>query len=98
LRSDAADPISKRWKDASAGDPASFAKVIIPDVVDDTIFQLLQAIDGGILTLSFTASDGRTVDLTAEGMSELAGWYLGIPGWRSTYSTERFTDHYSGLG
>ena len=98
LRPNAADPIAKRWKEAAAGDPESFAKVIIPDVVDDTVFQLLQAIDGGLLTLSFTASNGKKVDLTADGLGELAGWYLGIPGWRSMYSTERFTDYYSGLG
>ena len=97
LRPNAAGPTAKRWKEAAAGDPESFAKVIIPDVVDDTVFQLLQAIDGELVKLSFTASNGKTVDLTAEGLSELAGWYVGIPGWRSMYSQERFIDDYSDL-
>ena len=97
LRPNATHSIAKRWKEAAAGDPESFAKVIIPDVVDDTVFQLLQAIDGELVKLSFTASNGKTVDLTAEGLGELGGWYAGIPGWRSMYSHERFTDDYSDL-
>ena len=97
LRPSAADPIAKRWKEAAARDPESFAKVVISDVVDDTIFQLLQAIDGELVKLSFTASNGKTVDLTAEGLGELGGWYAGIPGWRSMYSQERFIDDYSDL-
>jgi hypothetical protein len=98
LRAQAVDPVAKRWKEAAhAGDAESFAKVIIPDVVDDTVFQLLRALDQGLLKLSFTASNGKKLDLTADGLGELGGWYAGIPGWRSTFSKERFIDDYSDL-
>jgi hypothetical protein len=42
--------------------------VLVPDIVDSTLFCLLHAIDDGLLKLSFTASNGRTVDLSAEGL------------------------------
>ena len=38
--------VAKRWRDALRnGTPETFVKVIIPDVVDETMFFLLQAID-----------------------------------------------------
>ena len=88
--------IAKRWKEAAAsGSPEAFAKVLIPDIVDDTMFYLLHAIDDGLLKLSFTASNGRTVDLSTEGISELAGWYMGSDEWRAKYAKERFVDDFS---
>jgi hypothetical protein len=93
LRPTVEAPVAKRWRLAARdGTTTTFARVLIPDIVDDTIFYLLQAIDEGILPLTFTASSGKTVDLTAEGRSELAGWYIGSPGWREMYSKERFVD------
>lgn len=90
--------IARRWREAAAsGSPESFAKVLIPDVVDDTLFYLLHAIDDGLLKLSFTASNGRTVDLSAEGLSELAGWYMGSDAWRAKYARERFFDDFYDL-
>ena len=73
LRPNAAGPTAKRWKETANGNPESFPKMIIADVVDDTIFELLRAIDEGLLKLSFTASNGKTVDLTAGGFGESAG-------------------------
>lgn len=73
------------------------ARVVIPDIVDETLFQLLRALDEGLLKLSFNSSNGEAVGLTEDGMDELAGWYMGVPGWRSTYSKERFVDDFSDL-
>jgi hypothetical protein len=85
--------IAKRWKEAAASSsPELFAKVLIPDIVDDTLFYLLHAIDDGFLKLSFTASNGKTVDLSTEGLSELAGWYIGSDAWRAKYAKERFVE------
>lgn len=85
--------MATRWKEAAAsGSPEVFANVLIPDVVDDTLFYLLHAIDDGRLRLSFTASNGNAVDLTREGLSELAGWYIGNDGWRAKYANERFAE------
>ncbi len=71
--------------------------VVIPDVVDDTVFYLLHEIDDAGLRLTYTASNGKTVDLTEEGLSELAGWYMGSGGWRAMFSQERFVDDFADL-
>jgi hypothetical protein len=91
----ARDSTARRWQQAATHQsPLEFARTIIPDVVDHTIFFLLQAIDGGDLKLMFTPSNAEAVDLTKEGLGELAGWYLGSDGWRATYSKERFVDDF----
>jgi hypothetical protein len=98
LRPTAVGPVAERWKKAARDQaPTEYARVLIPDVVDDTVFYLLHAIDEGVLPLAFTASNGRVVDLTTEGRSELAGWYMGSDGWRGMYSNERFVDDFSDL-
>lgn len=98
LRPSVQHPIANRWRDAAgAGTPESFASVLIPDVMDETIFYLLQAIDQGVLQLSFEAPTGKTVDLSTEGLGELSGWYAGH-GWREKYAKERFADNFPDLG
>ena len=90
--------VAKRWKQAGRdGNLESLASVLIPDIVDDTVFYLLNAIDQGLLQLSFTASNGKIVNLPADGLSELAGWYMGSGGWRAMYSQERYVDDFSDL-
>jgi hypothetical protein len=86
--------IAERWRKAATGhgNLDSIAKVLVPDIVDETLFHLLRAIDQETLRLSFTASDGKTVDLVDEGYGELAGWYVGSEAWRAMYSKERFFD------
>jgi hypothetical protein len=98
LDPDVTNLVATRWRRASAGsDARSFGKVAIPDVVDDTIFNLLNAIDQGVLQLSFTASNGKKVDLANDGHGELGGWYMGSGGWRAMYSQERYVDDFSDL-
>ena len=67
---------------------------VIPDCVDTALFYLLNAIDEGVLQISFKGSSGRMVDLVATGESELAGWSTmgGKEGWRARFSEERFND------
>ena len=87
--------VAIRWrKSMERGSHEEFAREIIPDCVDDAIFYLLHAIDEGILQLSFTASNGKTVDLTKEGDSEMAGWFAGYA-WKERYSKQRFNDDLS---
>ena len=98
LRPDVENVVAKRWKDAGRdGNLDSIAKVLIPDIVDDTVFYLLQAIDQGLLRLSFTASNGNTVNLPEDGLGELGGWYMASGGWRAMHSQERFVDDFSDL-
>jgi len=65
--------------------------------VDETLFYLLQAIDQGVLRLSYTDESGQVVDLTEAGLGELSGWYMGSGGWRARYSQERFVDDFGDL-
>jgi hypothetical protein len=96
LRSNATGPMSKRWKEAVHSDnQKSIVNAVIPDTVDEAVFYLLDAIDNGNLNLSFTAANGKTVDLATDGLGELAGWYLGD--WRALYSQERFVDDFADL-
>ena len=93
LHPNAAGPTSRRWKQAAPADNLkSIVGVVVPDTVDDAVFHLLDAIDNGLLNLSFTAANGRRVDLATDGLGELAGWYIGTGGWRALYSHQRFFD------
>ena len=76
-------------------DAESIVRTVIPDIVDDTLFYLLQAIDEGLLSMQFTTSSGKCLDLTREGLGEMAGWYMGRNGWRAKYSGERSADDFS---
>ena len=72
LRTDAGGPVAKRWRElAPKKNFESVASVLIPDIVDDTVFQLLRALDQGLLKLSFTSSNGNIVDLPEDGLGEL---------------------------
>ena len=98
LRPTVEAPVAKRWRLAARnGTSTTFARVVIPDIVDDTIFYLLRAIDEGLLKMAFTASNGNVVELTTQGHGELSGWYMGSGGWRAMYSAERFVDDFADL-
>jgi hypothetical protein len=81
-------PIAKRWQNAGVQQ----AEVVIPDVVDTTIFALLSAIDQGLLPLLFRSADGTPLALEEDGQGELGGWYMTSDGWRARHSRERFVD------
>jgi hypothetical protein len=92
-------PVGRRWAHASvSGTPADVARTVLPDCVDDTIFYLLNAIDQGLLKLSYTDESGDLIDLSAAGLGELSGWYMGSDGWRAQYSEQRFADDFGDLG
>lgn len=99
LQSDSNTVIGKRWKESRREASDAFAKILISDVVDETLANLLIAIDQEILCISYTASNGKTVDLTAvaKESGELSGWYGGGGGWCEKYSKERFVDDFDDL-
>jgi hypothetical protein len=90
LQPHAGSPVATRWRET--GVQAEAVRVLIPDVVDDALFTLLDAIDHGVLRLKFISSNGQEVDLTEEGLGELAGWYVGPEGWLEMFAEERFVD------
>ena len=88
--------VAKRWREAMRhATPESFAKEIIPDIVDEAICGLLWAIDQELLQLSFTASTGETVNLVsvARNYGELCGSYGPgtSSGWVAQHSRQRFS-------
>lgn len=95
LQQQANSPVARRWKQLTTS--ASDIQTMIPDIVDETVFCLLQAIDQGILRLKFVSSDGREIDLSEEGLGELSGWYMGSGGWRAMFSGERYVDDFADL-
>lgn len=86
---------AKRWRQHHlSGQTDDLLSEVIPDCVDTALFYLLNAIDEGLLQISFKASSGRMVDLVEAGESEMAGWSAmgGTEGWRARFSKERFND------
>jgi len=95
LQPQANSPVARRWRDTKVA-PSSL-DAIIPDVVDEVVFSLLQAIDEGALRMKFISRTGREVDLTEEGLGELSGWYIGSGGWRAMFSKERYEDDFADM-
>jgi len=92
------DAMAKRWKKtAREGNIEAFGSVLIPDIVDETIFYMLRAIEEGFLQMTYSTSKGKVVDLTKEGAGELAGWYVGPESWPKLYSRERWVDYSAGI-
>jgi len=74
--------MAKRWGDLDDETIRSVA----PDIVDQTLFTLMDALDNGHLHLLYVTEDGEKVDLCEDGFGELAGRYLE---WRQS-GPERF--------
>lgn len=91
LRPESKVSVAERWRAAGV----QRADVVIPDVVDATVFAFLSAIDQELLKLVFVSKDGTTLDLPEEGYGELGGRYMTSGGWREEYSKERFVDDLS---
>ncbi len=99
LNSDSRSLLAKRWhKTIERKLPSEqLLKEIIPDIVDDAIFHFLNAIDQGVLPLTFHASSGANINLNEEGDGELGGSYMGSEGWRSVFSQERINNDFADL-
>ena len=88
-----------RWNEALKTEEIRNAvKYLLPDVVDQTLFELLDAIDNGMLDLTTGSASGNPVSLTIEGKGELAGWFIGSGGWRDQFSAERYFDDFKDSG
>jgi hypothetical protein len=67
---------------------------VIPDVIDEVLFELLNAIDNNELPLGWQRADSSFVALEELGKGEMAGWLtMGAGGWIEEFSTQRFNDY-----
>lgn len=93
-----AGPSAERWRAIAADDDARRAvQELIPDVVDQVLFELLSAGDNDELGFGWRRSDGSFVSLEELGSGELAGGLMGSGGWRAQFSSQRFFDPFSDL-
>lgn len=86
-------PLGSRWRKASATGGAEALAELIPDIVDQVLFHLLDAIDNGQLQVGLRRTDGSFASLEELGQGEMAGWIMmGKGGWIERYSDQRFVD------
>jgi hypothetical protein len=98
LAGSGASPRTRAWREAVVDRGCADAvHRVIPDIVDLTLFHLLEAVDNGRLSLSYRSGEAEPVDLTDAGLGELAGWFLGMDGWREQFSDERYESYSAGL-
>jgi hypothetical protein len=91
-------PDGIRWRTVVPDDEMRRAvHELIPDIVDQVLFELLNATDNDELPLGWRRQDGSLIGLEELGSAEMAGWLMGSPGWRHQYSQQRFFDPLSDL-
>ena len=90
-------PSGRRWRALMAENSAQDLLLeAIPEIVDQTLFQLLDAIDTGAFPLVWRSADGVETTLQDLGSSEMAGWLAGGD-WPNRHSAERFHEYFADL-
>jgi hypothetical protein len=90
---------AKHWSEVLATASAMNAVTeLIPDIVDQVLFYLLDAIDNDRLKLAWRPDNGSWINLADLGHGEMAGWVMsGKGGWIDKFSAKRFFDPLSDL-
>lgn len=86
--------IGDRWRRLIADRRTRTAvQELIPDIVDETLFRLLHALDNSDMPFRWRREDGSYVDLYDLGKSEMAGWLVGSDPdcWRARFSKQRWS-------
>lgn len=79
-------PSGERWRRVMAEESAEDAlRTLLPEIVDQTLFQLLDAIDNDRIPLLWRGEDGTQAPLRDVGQWEMAGWLMGGD-WPTRYS------------
>lgn len=96
---DAAGPMAEQWRSAlHSSDTRSALTALVPDIVDQVLFELLDRIDNNRLPLAWGRGNGEWVPLSDLGLGEMAGWLMGSEGaWRQSFSERRFNDYLANL-
>ena len=64
---------------------AAVLDLVIPDIVDSTLFYLLRALDDGRIRLTYVPDEGESLDLSGS-HGELPGWLWNEEGWIARHS------------
>jgi hypothetical protein len=84
-------PDGKKWRELVGDETVQAALFeVIPDIVDETLFCLLNAIDNEDIPLVWKKEDGTFVPLAELVRMEGAGEFMGATGWRYTFSKQRW--------
>ena len=88
----------ERWAEHALNPAVKDAlQALLPDIVDRTLYTMLDAIDNGLIPLAWAQTTGECGLLQEIGDSEMAGWLLGQGGWVSRFSSERWHDPAPGV-
>ncbi len=91
-------PSAEYWRRLLQSDAHRAVEELIPNIVDQVLFELLSAVDNDELVLAWRREDGSFVSLEELGLGEMAGWLMGSEdSWRARLSAERFHDPLAGL-
>ena len=89
----AVGPSAEYWRDLLDDRARRIVTMLVPSIVDQVLFELLDAIDNGDLDLAWRQADGSFVPLGDLGLGEMAGWLVGSQdSWRLRFSAERSHD------
>ena len=91
--------LGERWHNVMADADAHHALIaLIPDIVDQALFEFLNAVDNGELPLAWRRADRSFVALEELGKGEMGGWLMmGAGGWLEQCSTQRYFDPHAGM-
>lgn len=79
-------PTRQKLNAYDAATVSAVLDIVVPEMVDDTIFHLMRAIDFGDIRLSYRSDADRDFDLEEIGMQELHGWLFGDESWIHRFS------------
>jgi hypothetical protein len=88
-----------RWQDVlQNSDARSAVAALLPDIVDQALFELLDRIDNDDLPLAWRQGNGTWIPLSDLGDGTMAGrLMMGQGGWLSSFSGQRFADYTGGV-
>jgi hypothetical protein len=84
-------PSGLRWDDALQLSAGEAIAELIPDIVDEVVFELLNAIDNDVLPLALLGGHTEPTALNDVGLGEMAGWYASGE-WPRRFSSARWSN------
>lgn len=94
----AVGPSGERWRGLVGDDDVRKAlSELIPDIVDQVLFELLDAADHDELALGWRADGQQFASLEQLGAGEMSGDLMRSEGWRAQFSEQRFFDPFGDL-